>query len=281
MLPSFLLTLREGLEAALVVGIIFGILRQLGRPDLRRVAWAAVGAAVALSFALAVALHAIGAEFEGRAEKLFEGTAMLLAVVILTWMILWMRRQARFIKGRLEAEMRGALRSGHNWALAGVVFLAVVREGIETALFLTAANVATGDGVATLIGALAGLGAAVVLGWAIYAGAGQLNIRRFFEVTSVLLLVFAAGLFAHALHEFVELGWLPALADEVWNLKPVLSDSSTVGSMLRVLVGYNDNPTLLEVIGYLGYWLVTLAGVNWLANRPQVRRAASSNAEAR
>lgn len=280
MLPSFLLTLREGLEAALIVGIIFGILRQLGRPDLRRVAWAAVGAAAALSFALAVALQVIGAEFEGQGEMLFEGTAMLLAVVILTWMILWMRRQARFIKSRLEAEMRGAMRNGRQWALASVVFLAVVREGIETALFLTAANVASGDGWATLIGGLAGLASAVLLGWAIYAGAAQLNIRRFFDVTSVLLLIFAAGLFAHALHEFEELGWLPAMAEEVWNLKPILSDTSTAGSMLRVLVGYNDAPSLLEVVGYLGYWVVALAGVNWWANRPVVRRSVTSNAEA-
>ncbi len=262
MLPSLLLTLREGLEAALIVGIIFGILRRLERQDLRRVAWTAIAAASGLSLALAGALHMAGAEFEGRGEMLFEGTTMLLAVGVLTWMIFWMRRQARFIESRLETEMRGAIRQGHHWALFSIVFLAVFREGVETALFLTAANIAGGDGLATIIGGVIGLAGAILIGWGIYVGAARLNIRRFFDVTSVLLLIFAAGLFAHSLHEFEELGWLPAIAEEVWNLKPILSDTSTVGSMLRVLAGYNDAPSLLEVIGYLAYWSVALIAAN-------------------
>jgi high-affinity iron transporter len=278
MLPSLLLTFREGLEAALIVGIIFGILRQLGRHDLRRLAWTAVAAAAALSLALAVALQIAGAEFEGRGEMLFEGTAMLLAVGVLTWMIFWMRRQARFFRARIEAEMRVAIRQGHHWALFSIVFLAVFREGVETALFLTAANVASGDDLSTFVGGVIGLAVAVLIGWAIYRGAARLNVRRFFDVTSVLLLIFAAGLFAHGLHEFEELGWLPALAEEVWNLKPVLSDTSTVGSLLRVLVGYNDDPTLLEVIGYLAYWGVVLVAANWWANRPVVNGRATSSA---
>ena len=278
MLPSLLLTFREGLEAALIVGIIFGILRQLGRPDLRRMAWVAVAAASALSLALAVILHIAGAELEGRAEMIFEGTAMLLAVAVLTWMIFWMRRQARSMRATLEAEMRVAIRQGHNLGLFAIVFLGVFREGVETALFLTAANVSSGDGLATLIGGVIGLASAVLVGWAIYAGAARLNLRRFFDVTSVLLLIFAAGLFAHGLHEFAELGWLPTIVDEVWNLKPVLSNSSTVGSMLRVLVGYNDNPTLIELIGYLAYWGVVLVAANWWARRPVVNATAASNA---
>lgn len=262
MLPSLLLTLREGLEAALIVGIIFGILRRLERQDLRGLAWTAIAAASGLSLALAGVLHIAGAEFEGQGEMLFEGITMLLAVGVLTWMIFWMRRQARFIESRLETEMRGAIRHGHSWALFSVVFLAVFREGVETALFLTAANVASGDGLATLIGGVIGLAGAVLIGWGIYVGAARLNVRRFFDVTSVLLLIFAAGLFAHSLHEFEEAGWLPAIAEEVWDLKPILSDTSTVGSMLRVLAGYNDAPTLLEVVGYLAYWTVALIAAN-------------------
>jgi len=278
MVPSLLLTLREGLEAALIVGIIFGILRQLERQDLRGLAWVAIAVASGLSLVLAVALHIAGTEFEGQDEILFEGTAMLLAVAILTWMIFWMRRQSRFIKSRLEAEMRGAIRKGHNWALFSIVFLAVFREGVETALFLTAANVASGDGLATLIGGVIGLAGAVLIGWGIYVGAARLNVGRFFDVTSVLLLIFAAGLFAHGLHEFEELGWLPAMGEEVWNLKPVLSDTSTVGSMLRVLVGYNDAPTLLEVVGYLAYWSVVLIAASWWARRPLAEGTAVSSA---
>ncbi len=278
MLPSLLITFREGLEAALIVGIVFGILRQLERPDLHWLAWTAVATASGLSLALAVALQIAGAEFEGQGEMLFEGTAMLLAVGVLTWMIFWMRRQARFIKTRLEAEMHAAIRQNLNRALFGIVFLAVIREGVETALFLTAANVASGDGLLTVIGGVIGLAGAVLTGWAVYVGAARLNVRRFFDVTSVLLLIFAAGLFAHGLHEFVELGWLPAMVEQVWNLQPVLSDTSTMGSLLRVLVGYNDAPTLLEVIGYLAYWGVVLIAANWWANRPLTNGAAVSNA---
>lgn len=104
----------------------------------------------------------------------------------------------------------------------------------------------------------------------------RLNLQHFFNVTSALLLIFAAGLFAHALHEFVELGWLPALADPVWNLKPILDDGSTVGSMLRVLVGYNDDPTLLEVVGYLAYWGVLLIILNVWPDRPAGRRTVTA-----
>ncbi|MBI5957443.1 MAG: FTR1 family protein [Chloroflexi bacterium] len=276
MFSSLLLIFREGLEAALITGIIFGALDQLGRQDRRRWVWAAVGLAGALSLALAVVLQAAGAKLEGRAEALFEGTAMLLAVGVLTWMIFWMRYQSRQMRDVLQADVHAAVRGGQNWALFSVTFLAVLREGIEAALFLTAANFASGDGLSTFIGGMIGLAAAVLVGWMIYSSTIRLNLRRFFNVTSVILLFFAAGLFAHGLHEFEEIGWLPALAEQVWNLKPVLDDQSTVGSLLRVLTGYNDDPTLLEVSGYLTYWVGILAFTNWWANRQPVRQAVSA-----
>lgn len=267
MLPSLLITFREGLEAALIVGIILGTLDQLDQAG-RRWVWVAVGAAAALCLALAAGLEAAGAELEGKAEAVFEGTAMLLAVTILTWMIFWMRRQARSFRAALQADVRQAAHSGRTWALFSVVFLAVFREGVEMALFLTALNLANGGGRSTFIGGLLGLSGAILVGWMIYTSAVRLNVRRFFDVTSLLLLVFAAGLFAHGLYEFQAVGWLPALAGHVWNLRPVLDDQSTAGSLLRVLVGYSDSPSLLEVLGYLGYWGVALAAANgWLSRR--------------
>ncbi len=125
---------------------------------------------------------------------------------------------------------------------------------------------------------LIGLGLAVIAGWLVYTSTARLNVRRFFDVTSILLLVFAAGLFAAAMHELEEAGWLPALIEGVWNLKPFLNDESTVGSILRVLVGYNDNPTLLEVVSYLSYWIVALTTVNWWANRRSLNQTVPSNA---
>ena len=128
--------------------------------------------------------------------------------------------------------------------------------------------------LATFTGGLIGLGAAIIAGWLIYNSTARLPVRHFFTVTSVLLLVFAAGLFAHALHEFQEAGWLPVFVEQVWNLKPVLDDESTGGAVLRVLVGYNDNPSLLEIVGYLGYWIAVLVSVNWWTNRRAVERRA-------
>jgi high-affinity iron transporter len=274
MFASLLLTFREGLEAALVVGIILSYLGQIGHADRRSWVWAAVGLAAALSFGLAIGLQIIGAELEGQAEQIFEGVAMLLAVVVLTWMIFWMRYQARAIKGSLEADVRVAVRQRHNWALFSMVFLAVFREGVETALFLTAASLVSGD-LAAWIGGLIGLGLAVTAGWLIYTSAARLNVRRFFDVTSVLLLVFAAGLFAHGIHELQEAGWLPVVIEHVWDLSPALNDGSTVGSLLRTLVGYNDNPALIEVIGYLAYWVTVVVSVNWWTNRRTVNNHAA------
>jgi high-affinity iron transporter len=275
MFASLLLMFREGLEAALIVGIILGYLSQIGHRD-RRWVWSAVAVAAALSLALAIILQVVGASLEGQAEYLFEGFAMLLAVIVLTWMIFWMRYQSRNIKRHLESEIGLAVRQGHNWALFSATFLAVFREGVETALFFTAVN-SVSDDLSTLVGGLIGLAGAVLAGWLIYTSTVRLNVRRFFDVTSVILLVFAAGLFAHGLHEFQEAGWLPVLADHVWDLKPVLDDKSTVGSLLRVLVGYNDDPALLEVIGYIVYWITVLVSVNWWTNRRSIREAAPSN----
>jgi len=277
MLASLLLTFREGLEAALIVSIILSYLKQIGHQDRRNVVWTAVAAASVLSLALALGLQAVGAEFEGKAEQIFEGTAMLLAVGVLTWMIFWMRYQSRRIKSTLEAEIRVAANQGHNLALFTIAFMAVFREGVETALFLTAASFVS-DGPATWTGSVIGLAVAVVVGWLIYTSTARLNVRRFFDVNSILLLIFAAGLFAHGIHEFQEAGWLPTLVDEVWNLKPVLDDESTVGAVLRTLVGYNDNPNLLEALSYLGYWVLVWGLATWWTNRRVVNSTAPSNA---
>ena len=277
MIASLLLTFREGLEAALIIGIILGYLSQTRHADRAGWVWGGVGLASALSLVLAVALYLVGASLEGQAEYIFEGTTMLLAVAVLTWMIFWMRSQARQIKSHLEAELSVAVRRGHHWALFSVAFLAVFREGVETALFLTAAG-SNSAPLATVAGGLLGLGAAAVIGWLIYTSTVHLNVRRFFDVTSALLLVFAAGLFAHGIYEFQEAGWIPVIVEHVWDIKPVLDDKSTGGAILRTLVGYNDNPSLLEVLSYIGYWIVVLGLASWWSRRPVSQSAAVSGA---
>jgi high-affinity iron transporter len=266
MLVSLLLTLREGLEAALIVGIIFGYLRKIGQMQYGRAAWSGVIVALLLSTALALGITAIGAKLEGPAEQLFEGVTMMLAVAVLTWMIFWMRSQARYLKAAIESEVQKAIVGGAAWGLFAATFFAVFREGVETALFLGAAAFQT-SGIETLIGAFIGLAAAAVIGYLIYASTVRLNIRMFFDVTSLLLLVFAAGLFMHGVHEFQEVGLLPEIIKPVWDTSALISKDSVLGQFLRTLVGYTPNPSLVEILTYVGYWVVTLGAARWWTAR--------------
>jgi high-affinity iron transporter len=259
-LAAVLIAFREGVEAALVVGIVVGYLSRIGRSDRAPFAWIGVGAALVVSAALAVVMNRVGATLVTPYEQLFEGTTMLIAVAVLTWMIFWMRYQARFLKGELEARVRNVISTGASLSLVGLSFLVVFREGVETALFL-AANAFAADGASTLFGALVGLALAATVGIAIYALAVHLNLRLFFDVTSILLVLFAAGLLALAVGEYQEVGLLPVLAMPAWNTQALLSNESLLGSVLRSLVGYNDQPSVLQVVGYIMYWVVTILGI--------------------
>ncbi|MFM8321168.1 MAG: FTR1 family protein [Chloroflexota bacterium] len=254
MLPAFLLALREGVEIALVLGIVLGALRKAQRPDLSRAVWAGAAAAALTAVLAGGVLVKIGIELEGRAEQLFEGTLMLLAAGVLTWMIFWMQRQSRHLKRELEAGVRQATLQRGSKGLFLLAFLAVVREGVELALFLAATALASAPW-ATLLGALGGLAAAGMLGWALFAAALRLDMRRFFQVTSLLLVLFAAGLVAHGIHEFNEAGLAPAVIEHVWDINHILDEDSTAGELLAALFGYNGNPSLSELLAYLAYLL--------------------------
>ncbi|HHS98236.1 MAG TPA: high-affinity iron transporter [Chloroflexi bacterium] len=255
MLASGLITLREGLEAALIVGIVLSVLRRLGHADQARVVWAGVATAVGASVAAGLAIHRLGVAFEGRGEEIFEGATMLLAAVVLTWMIFWMQRQGRQIQTGLEQDVRRATAAGGRGALFALAFIAVVREGIETVLFLTAAAF-TATPLQTLLGGALGLAVAVGLGWLAFATGRRLNVRLFFRVTGFLLLLFAAGLVARGVHELQEAALLPTLIEHVWDLNPVLDEGGAIGNLLKALFGYNGNPSLLEVLAYGVYFLV-------------------------
>ncbi|MGB4802399.1 MAG: FTR1 family protein [Anaerolineae bacterium] len=267
MLPAFLLALREGLEAALIVGIVLGVLRKLGHNRQQVSVWQGAVAAIAVSLVAALLLYAVGLKMEGSAEQIFEGVTMLLAAAILTWMIFWMQTQGRRINRELETGVRQAVsgmggNKGH-WALFSVAFIAVLREGIETALFLTATTFTVG-GQATLLGALLGLSAAAALGYILFTTTRQLNVKRFFQVTSVLLILFAAGLVAHSIHEFNEVGWIPAVVEHLWDTNGLLDENSGLGLIIKALFGYNGNPSLTEVLGYVVYWAALIFGVRRL-----------------
>jgi len=200
--------LREGFEASLIVGILLAFLNRSGRRDRFLAVWLGAGSAFILSAAVATVLFVVGAELEGTAEAAFEGTAMLVAAGLLTWMIFWMRKQARGLKRELETQAAGALATGSTIGLATIAFVAVLREGVETALFLYG-TVSGSNGLVSSLGATIGLSAAVMLGYLFYRGSSRLDLRRFFTVTSTLLLVFAGYLLARGLEELAEGGILP------------------------------------------------------------------------
>ncbi len=266
MIASLLITFREGVEASLIVGILLGFLKKTKQTQYAKYVWAGVVAAVVVSVAVAAAILAVGAELEGPAEPLFEGTMLFIAVGLVTCMIFWMRYQSRTLKSSLESEMSAAVQNGHPRALFATAFFAVVREGIETALFISAIGF-TNKSVDTLTGSVLGLLVAALVGYLIYASTLRLNLRTFFSITSVLLLVIAAGLFGRAIHEFIEVGLLPALREGVYNVGGFLPPESTIGQVLTALIGYNAAPDLLETIGYVSFLTLAMFGIPWIVDR--------------
>lgn len=267
MLASYLLSLREGIEAALIVGIVLGALRQMRRTELIPAVWYGTLSAAAISLIAAVLLTNFGLELEGAAEQIFEGLTMIVAAGLLTWMIFWMNRIGRTLKSEIESDVQRAVATTGKRAVFFVAFIAILREGIELALFLTASVFAT-DAFQTIIGALLGLGTAILLGWSMFATLIRLDLRRFFQITGFLLILFAAGLVAYGVHELNEVGWIPAIIEHVWDINPIINEKSTFGLLLKAIFGYNGNPSLTEVIAYAAYFVAIFFGLR-LANKPK------------
>ncbi|PKN88137.1 MAG: iron permease [Chloroflexi bacterium HGW-Chloroflexi-8] len=270
MLPSYLLALREGLEAALIIGIVLSVLRKMDHQILNSAVWIGVINAIVISVLAALSLNWIGAEFEGRGEQLFEGITMFFAAGILTWMVFWMRNQSILMKQKIESSVRQATEVQRQKALFLLAFLAVVREGIELALFLLAIR-GTTNPFQEYLGAGLGITSAALIGWAVFATTRKLSLTRFFQGTNVLLALFAAGLVGLGIHEFNELSWIPSIVENVWNFNSMLPDQSTVGQLLKALVGYNSSPSLSQVIGYFGYFLI-LALLFWVRRQKSLER---------
>jgi len=256
-IPSLVIGVREGIEAALVIGIILGYLVKIQRVGLKRYVYSGTIAAFLVSAGVAGALIALTWEFQGVAQQLFEGITMLVAVAVLTSMVLWMIQAARSIKVHVQERIDAVLRQSEVFGLALLSFVIVLREGVETALFVFGAGALTSPFEAVL-GVGLGLLIAGVIGVGIIRVSWRLNLRRFFQVTGVFLVIVAAGLFSNAVLELREaLGWqlLP-----VYNLTAIFpaNETNTAGYLLRGIIGYSDAPTLVEVAAYFGYWIVVI-----------------------
>jgi high-affinity iron transporter len=252
LLPGYLLSLREGIEAALIIGIVLGAVRKIKRADLISAIWFGALSALIVSILAAILLTLFGLELKGTAEPIFEGFTMLLAAGILTWMIFWMNQQSRALKSELEADVTKAATASGKQALFWLAFVAVVREGFELALFLTAAMFSSGT-QQTLLGSVLGLGTAALLGWMLFASTVRLDLRRFFQVTGFLLILFAAGLISNSVHEFNEVNWIPAIIEHIWDMNAIVNDTSNLGQLLKALFGYNGNPSLTQMVAYFAY----------------------------
>ena len=273
-LTTGLLTgLREGVEAALIVSIILAYLAKTGNQRYFGRIWLGAGAAIALSVVAGVALFVTIGGFEAPAEQIFEGFAMLIAAAVVTWMLFWMRRTSANIKGQLHAGVDRALMEGGIFGLALLAFTAVIREGIETALFLMGQATAAGSGAtSTLVGALLGLAIAVAIGYGLYRGARVINLRTFFSWTGIGLIFIAAGLLSHGVHEFIEAGWITIGTGTAFDISAVLPHEAepgngiagVIGSILRALVGYTSTPEWITFLVWLAYVVVVL----YLYTRP-------------
>jgi len=255
MIESFVIALREGIEAALIVGIILGYLKKVGAKTLVKPVYYGVGLGVLASIGVAGIFLLLRVEFEGKFEQLFEGITMLVAAVILTTMILWMRNNSRTYSDNLREKVETALTKRQSYGLASLAFVSIWREGIETVLFLGSASF-TSSGVQLLVGGGLGLGLAVLIGVAIMKYSVRLDLHTFFNVTGILLILFAAGLVGRGILEFQEAGVIAPVVEHVYDINWLINGQSTAGKLLTALLGYDASPSLAEIFGYVGYWVL-------------------------
>ncbi len=257
MFPNFLIGLREGLEAALIVGILIAYLRKIGRTEVVARIWMGVALAIALSLGIGAFLAFGATGLDERADEIMSGIVSIVAAGFVTWMIFWMARAARGLSAELRSDVDSHLTDA-GWGLVAVAFLAVMREGIETALFIWASFRAGGSGTLPIAGATLGILAAVALGYLIYRGALALNLEKFFRYTGILLIIIAGGVLAYGIHELQEAGILPE-GTVAFDVSGAIPADSWWGALLKGMFSFSPVMTWLEVVVWLGYVLPILS----------------------
>ncbi len=253
MIFSLLVTVREGLEMALIVTILLGYLRSIGHKEHFREIWIGVAVAAALSIVVCAGLEVASKEMDARVREGFEGFTMLFAVAVLTWMLFWMKRQSGGISRELREKVDTALTGGSILALSLLAFSAVGREGLETALFLFAGSTNQGSDLGFVLGGLVGFGVAAAAGVVLYYGAARLPLKHFFTASAIVLMVLAAGLLTNALANLHAATIIPDLGVRPWDTDSALPMTSTLGKFLHTLVGYDSAPAIIQIVLYWFY----------------------------
>jgi high-affinity iron transporter len=268
-LANYLIGLREGLEATLVVSILVAYLVKTGHKDRLTSVWSGVGVAVVISLAFGAVLTFTSDSLSFAAKERFGGLMSIVAVGFVTWMIFWMRRTARFLKSELQGKLDAALLMG-TVALAVTAFIAVAREGLETSLFIWAAAQSAGSGASPIVGAILGILTAVVLGYLLYRRAVTLNLAKFFTWTGAGLIIVAGGVFAYGVHDLQEAGDLPGLNNLAFDVSNAIPPDSWYGSLLKGTLNFSPATTWLEAVA----WLLYVVPVLVLFFRPARQRKA-------
>ena len=256
MLESFLVTSRETLEASLVVGIVLAYLNKTNNQNYKKTVYYGIVVGILTSIIAAFIFMFFAGGFEGKTEEIFEGITMLIGAFLLTTMILWMMRQrhiAKEIEGKVERHLMNTRPLFSHIGIFMLIFVAIIREGVETVIFLNAVNYATGI---NFIGGTLGIIAAIIAGYLFFVSTKKINLKKLFNLSSILLILFAAGLVAHGVHEFEEAGVVSGIITPLFDINHILNEKGLIGGFLKGLFGYNGNPSLLEVIFYVSYLLL-------------------------
>ncbi len=275
---GFLTGLREGVEAALIIAIVLAYLVRSGNRDQAGKVWLGAGLAVTLSVAAGIVVFASVGSLQSPYEQLFEGGAMLVAAGVVTWMLFWMRRQSMALRGELHARIERTLTEGTAFGLAVLAFSAVIREGLETSIFLVGQATSAANGAPSIVlGAVAGLAVAVLIGWTFYTGSRRIDLRSFFRWTGIGLIFIAAGLLSNAIHELIEIGVISIGTQPVVDLTRILPDDTGIGQFLRAILGYSAAPELTRLTVHLAY-LVGVLALYLRPARPALPRPAGMTA---
>lgn len=272
-MQEFIITFRETFEVALIAGIVLSFLKRTKQSRHNIIVYSGIALAVTVSIILALVINKVAGGFSGASEEIFEGVMMYLSVIFLSFMILWTIKHKHKVE-EIESHVGSDLDSGYKTGLFLLIFVAVLREGIETVLFLRSIIVAYETSV--LMYSILGIVSAIAIAYALFKGMVRFNMKKFFNITSTLLILFAAGLLAHGTHELQEAGVIPIVVEHLWDINPesvthLLHEKGYIGSIFKSLFGYNGNPSLIEVVSYLLFLALTLGWWKNYENQQKVK----------